>query len=79
MASYYPYNTAPVTSAHSVNTYHAPYTYPPAHPQTTPQQTVCEVILLKSINIIRKYMKSYPICFCYELVVEIFSVFLMNI
>ncbi|VDK64570.1 unnamed protein product [Onchocerca ochengi] len=42
VASYYPYNTQPVTTAHSVNTYHAPYTYPPAQPRTTPQQTVSE-------------------------------------
>uniref|UniRef100_A0A1I7VJU8 tRNA selenocysteine 1-associated protein 1 n=1 Tax=Loa loa TaxID=7209 RepID=A0A1I7VJU8_LOALO len=41
VASYYPYNAAPVTSAHPVNTYHAQYTYPPT-PRTTPQQTVSE-------------------------------------
>ncbi|KAM3727291.1 tRNA selenocysteine 1-associated protein [Dirofilaria immitis] len=42
VTSYYPYNTPPVTTAHSVNTYHAPYNYPPVQPRTTPQQAVCE-------------------------------------
>lgn len=50
--TYYPYNTAPMTSTHSVNSYHAPYTFPPLHPRTTPQQTVCEVIFFKSVSII---------------------------
>ncbi|VDK77666.1 unnamed protein product [Litomosoides sigmodontis] len=40
LASYYPYNTTSVT--HSVNTYNAPYTFPPVHPRTTPQQAVSE-------------------------------------
>lgn len=35
---------------HSVNTYNASYTFPPVHPRTTPQQTVCEVMLLKSVT-----------------------------
>uniref|UniRef100_A0A0R3RGR0 tRNA selenocysteine-associated protein 1 n=1 Tax=Elaeophora elaphi TaxID=1147741 RepID=A0A0R3RGR0_9BILA len=43
VASYYPYSATPMTSAHSVNTYHAPYTFSPVHSRTTtPQQAVSE-------------------------------------